>query len=80
MTPEAKLASMGLTLPEVPKPVANYVPFKIHGQTLYLSGQGPRRDDGGMLTGKVGRDFTHQTGPHPRCHPLAAHLLLRPAR
>jgi enamine deaminase RidA (YjgF/YER057c/UK114 family) len=58
MTPEAKLASMGLTLPEVPKPVANYVPFKVHGQTLYLSGQGPRRNDGSILTGKVGRDFT----------------------
>jgi enamine deaminase RidA (YjgF/YER057c/UK114 family) len=58
MTPEAKLASMGLTLPEVPKPVANYVPFKVHGQTLYLSCQGPRRNDGSILTGKVGRDIT----------------------
>jgi hypothetical protein len=58
MTPEAKLASMGLTLPEIPKPLANYVPFKINGSTLYLSGQGPRRTDGSMATGKVGRDVT----------------------
>jgi len=58
MTPEAKLASMGLTLPEIPKPMANYVPFKISGNTLYLSGQGPRRNDGSMATGKVGRDVT----------------------
>ncbi len=58
MTPEAKLAEMGLTLPQVPKPVANYVPFKINGNTLYLSGQGPRRNDGTMMTGKVGRDVT----------------------
>jgi enamine deaminase RidA (YjgF/YER057c/UK114 family) len=58
MTPEAKLASMGLTLPEIPKPLANYVPFKINGNTLYLSGQGPRRNDGSMATGKVGRDVT----------------------
>jgi enamine deaminase RidA (YjgF/YER057c/UK114 family) len=57
MTPEAKLASMGLVLPEVPTPVANYVPFKISGNTLYLSGQGPRRD-GTMLSGKVGKDVT----------------------
>jgi enamine deaminase RidA (YjgF/YER057c/UK114 family) len=58
MTPEAKLAAMGLTLPEIPKPVANYVPFKISGNTLYLSGQGPRRNDGTMMRGKVGRDVT----------------------
>jgi enamine deaminase RidA (YjgF/YER057c/UK114 family) len=58
MTPDAKLASMGLTLPEVPKPVANYVSFKRSGDTLYLSGQGPRRNDGTMMTGKVGRDVT----------------------
>ena len=58
MTPEAKLASMGLTLPEIPKPVGNYVPFKISGNTLYLSGQGPRRNDGTLMTGKVGKDVT----------------------
>ena len=58
MTPDAKLASMGLTLPEIPKPLANYVSFKRHGDTLYLSGQGPRQNDGTLMTGKVGRDVT----------------------
>jgi hypothetical protein len=58
MTPEAKLASMGLALPDIPKPIATYVSFKRHGDTLYLSGQGPRRNDGTMFTGKVGRDAT----------------------
>jgi enamine deaminase RidA (YjgF/YER057c/UK114 family) len=58
MTPEAKLAAMGLTLPEIPTPMANYVPFKICGNLLYLSGQGPRRNDGTMLVGKVGRDVS----------------------
>ena len=58
MTPEAKLASMGLVLPGVPKPVANYVPFKISGNTLYLAGQGPRRSDGTVIAGKVGKDVT----------------------
>jgi enamine deaminase RidA (YjgF/YER057c/UK114 family) len=56
MTPEAKLASMGLVLPEVPKPIGTYLPYKINGNTLYLSGQGPRRTDGSFATGKVGRD------------------------
>ena len=58
MTPEAKLASMGLALPEVPKPIGTYLPYKINGNTLYLSGQGPRRPDGSFATGKVGRDVT----------------------
>ena len=58
MTPEAKLTSMGLTLPVLPTPVANYVPFKVSGNTLYLSGQGPRRPDGSSFTGKVGKDVT----------------------
>ena len=58
MTPEAKLAAMGLSLPAMPAPMANYVPFKRHGDTLYLSGQGPRRADGSMAAGKVGRDVS----------------------
>ena len=58
MTPEEKLKSMGLTLPNVPTPVANYVSFKLNGDTLYLSGQGPRKPDGSLYTGKVGGDVT----------------------
>lgn len=58
MTPEEKLKSMGLTLPNIPTPVANYVSFKLNGDTLYLSGQGPRKPDGSLHTGKVGRDVT----------------------
>jgi enamine deaminase RidA (YjgF/YER057c/UK114 family) len=58
MTPEAKLASMGLVLPEVPKAIGTYLPYKINGNMLYLSGQGPRRTDGSFATGKVGRDVT----------------------
>lgn len=58
MTPEAKLKQLGLTLPTLPTPVANYLPFRLDGQTLYLSGQGPRKPDGSYFTGKVGRDVT----------------------
>ena len=67
MTPEEKLQSLGLTLPNVPTPVANYVPFKIHGNTIYLSGQGPRKPEGGYHLGKVGRDVTvEQAYEHAR--------------
>ncbi len=58
MTPEEKLKAMGLELPKVPTPVANYVPFKLDGKTIYCSGQGPRTPDGKMLTGKVGQDVS----------------------
>lgn len=58
MTPEEKIKSMGLVLPDTPKPLANYVPFKLDGKTIYLAGQGPRKPDGSMHTGKVGRDVT----------------------
>ena len=58
MTPEQKLASLGLALPTVPKPIANYVPFKLDGATIYLAGQGPRGPKGALIGGKVGRDYT----------------------
>jgi enamine deaminase RidA (YjgF/YER057c/UK114 family) len=55
MSAEKKLAELGLKLPDVPTPLANYVPYRRDGNTLYLSGQGPRRPD---AVGKVGRDVT----------------------
>jgi enamine deaminase RidA (YjgF/YER057c/UK114 family) len=58
MTPEEKLKSLGLVLPKVPTPVGNYVPFKIDGRTIYLSGQGPRRPDGTLVSGRVGEDVS----------------------
>ena len=54
MSAEAKLAELKLTLPTVPTPVANYVPFKRDGHIIYLSGQGPRKPDGSYHLGKVG--------------------------
>ncbi len=58
MTPEERLAQMGLTLPPVPVPVANYVPFRFAGNLLYLSGQGPKRADGTYRQGRLGKDIS----------------------
>jgi enamine deaminase RidA (YjgF/YER057c/UK114 family) len=67
MSPDDKLKSLGLVLPPVPKPIANYVPFKVDGTTIYLSGQGPRGPKGEMIGGKVGRDVTiEQAYAHAR--------------
>jgi enamine deaminase RidA (YjgF/YER057c/UK114 family) len=59
MTPEEKLKSMGLALPKVPTPVANYVPFKLDGRTIYCSGQGPRRPDGSLWIFTVEQAYEH---------------------
>jgi len=41
MNVEMRLRELGLELPEVPKPVAEYVPAKRVGDLVYVSGQGP---------------------------------------
>ena len=58
MTPEQRLEKLGLKLPEVPVPVANYVPWRFAGNLLYLSGQGPKRADGTYKLGRLGRDMS----------------------
>lgn len=52
-TIDARLAELGITLPEAPAPAANYVPFVKSGSMLYVSGQisqGPE----GLILGKLG--------------------------
>jgi enamine deaminase RidA (YjgF/YER057c/UK114 family) len=53
-TPYERLQQLGLELPRPTTPLANYVPFVMANGFLYLSGQGPRRPDGSLSTGKVG--------------------------
>jgi enamine deaminase RidA (YjgF/YER057c/UK114 family) len=58
MSAEARLKQLGLVLPNLPSPMANYVPFRLAGNLLYLSGQGPRDDKGNAQTGKVGAEVS----------------------
>jgi len=58
---ESKLASLGIVLPPISLPQANYVPFVISGNLLYLSGQGPKTSEGTWLCGKVGDDVSVET-------------------
>ena len=62
MTIDARLAELGLTLPEATAPAANYVPFVRVGDTLYVSGQVSIDADGGMITGKLGADLDAEAG------------------
>ena len=62
MTPEQRLAALGLSLTSVPIPVANYVPYRWAGNLLYLSGQGPKRPDGAYRIGRLGLNATVEEG------------------
>lgn len=62
MSAEARLKELGIVLPSLPKPVANYLPYRLVGNVLYLSGQGPRDDSGKQLTGKVGGGISIEEG------------------
>ena len=65
MEVEKKLATMGLTLPPSPTPVANYVPAVRTGNLLFVSGHGPGVIQDGKfqyIRGKVGRELTAEQG------------------
>ncbi|GAB5455028.1 MAG: RidA family protein [Henriciella sp.] len=60
-TPEARLADLGITLPEARAAVANYVPFVITGNQLFVSGQvsvGPQ----GLVQGRLGENMSLEEG------------------
>jgi enamine deaminase RidA (YjgF/YER057c/UK114 family) len=53
---ESRLSEMGITLPVAPAPAANYVPFVITGNTVYISGQISQTADG-LIKGRLGADM-----------------------
>lgn len=59
-TPEQKLAALGLVLPAVNAPIANYVPAVRTGSLIFLAGHIPRGADGKVIAGKIGRGATEQ--------------------
>jgi len=59
---EARLAAMGLSLPEAPKAAGNYVPYHIHNGLLFIAGQLPRGAGGTVLTGKLGDGVALEDG------------------
>lgn len=62
MSIEARLAELGITLPKASAPAANYVPTVLHGNTLYVSGQIPFREDGTLVLGRLGEDMDIEAG------------------
>ena len=62
MSAEARLKELGIVLPSLGTPVANYLPYRLAGNILYLAGQGPRDESGKQLTGKLGKDISVEEG------------------
>ena len=60
--PEARLKELGITLPDPPKPVANYVNGVRTGNLIFLAGKGPKRPDGTEITGKLGAGVSIEEG------------------
>ncbi|MEM9709242.1 MAG: RidA family protein [Pseudomonadota bacterium] len=58
---ETRLADLGITLAEAPAPAANYVPYVITGDMVWVSGQ-ISQDENGLITGKLGADVDVETG------------------
>jgi enamine deaminase RidA (YjgF/YER057c/UK114 family) len=62
MGAEDRLAQLKLELPPAPRPMATYVTALRVGDLLYVSGHGPLRADGTMITGKLGLDLDVTAG------------------
>lgn len=60
--PEERLKDLGIALPEVSSPVANYVNVVRSGKLLFMSGKGPDRPEGGQVTGKLGNELSVEEG------------------
>ncbi len=58
---ETRLAELGIALPEGTVPQANYVPYTISGNLVFISGQVAKLGDE-LITGKLGADVDIETG------------------
>jgi enamine deaminase RidA (YjgF/YER057c/UK114 family) len=62
MSADAKLAELKLELPPAPKAMGVYKPVVVLGNLAYVSGHGPLKPDGTLLTGRVGSEVDQQAG------------------
>ena len=60
-TAEARLTQLGLTLPDPSAPVANYVPYVMSGNMVFISGQISKIGDE-LIGGRLGEDLTVEQG------------------
>ena len=57
-TPTDKVKELGLIFPPPPMPAGVYRPVLVVDKFLYVSGQGPLKNDGTLMTGRAGEDIS----------------------
>lgn len=62
MSFEERIRELGLTIPETPRPVANFVPAVQVGNLIFASGQTPTVSGMLIMKGKLGRDLSIEQG------------------
>ena len=62
MSADDRLAKLGIELPPAPKPIGLYKPVVVVGNLAYLSGHGPLKSDGSLITGRLGDDLSIEQG------------------
>ncbi len=60
--PELKIKELGLVLPPAPQAVGLYKHVLVVDNFLYVSGQGPTKPDGSLITGTLGQDMDVEEG------------------
>ncbi|NKB22301.1 MAG: RidA family protein [Alphaproteobacteria bacterium] len=58
---DARVAELGINIPEPRTPSANYIPFVQTGNLIFVSGQVSMAADG-LIAGKLGEDVNVETG------------------
>ncbi len=59
---ETNIKQLGIIIPDISAPLANYVPYKVSDNILYISGQGPVSESKLVYKGKVGEDISIDDG------------------
>ena len=59
---EENIKKLDLKIPDLPSPLANYVPYKVSDNTVYVSGQGPVINGKIIYSGKVGNEISQEEG------------------
>lgn len=62
MSADARLAELNLELPPAPKAMGVYKPIVVVDNIAYLSGHGPLKPDGTLMSGRVGDQVDQQAG------------------
>ena len=60
--PSEQIKKVNLTFPPAPKPAGVYRPVLVVGKFLYVSGQGPMKNDGTLMLGRLGDNLTTEEG------------------